>query len=166
MLTDLPGRLDGMRGRLASGQSSVEAAVLLPSLMLVIALLAQPACLFYTRMVMCSAAAECARAAATAYGNDMGPCRTYALRRLKAVPEVSVFHVGGASDWQVEIAHTGSHVHVGILGHARPLPLLGVLVSAFGAHDATGVVLEVQLDEEVRPSWLEGGYDAWQSIWG
>lgn len=140
--------------------------MLLPSLMLVMALLAQPACLFYTRMVMCSAAAECARVAATAYGDDMEPCRTFALRRLEAVPEVSIFHVGGRGDWQIEIDRAGSRVHVGVRGHARPLPLLGVLASAFGAHDASGVVLEVQLDEEVRPSWLEGGYDAWQGIWG
>ena len=152
--------------RLTCGQSTVEAALLLPSLMLVTALLAQPVCLSYTRAIMRAAAAECARAAATAYGGDLDACRSYALRRLEAVPEVSPFHVGGRSDWNVSVSKASSTVDVTISGHARPLPLMGVLVSAFGAHDARGVVLEVSLHETVRPSWLGGDYGGWQSMWG
>ena len=40
------------------GPASVEAAVLLPVLVLVVALLVQPACLLYTRAVMSGAAAQ------------------------------------------------------------------------------------------------------------
>lgn len=140
--------------------------MLLPSLLVVLALLLQPVCLAYTRTVMCAAAGECARAALTAYGSDLGSCRAYALRRLEAVPEVSLFHVGGQADWQVAVSSSGNQVSVRVAGHARPLPLFGALASALGKHDGTGLLLEVSLDERMRPSWLGGGYDAWQTIWG
>ena len=148
------------------GQATVEAAVVLPTLMLLFGLLLQPVCLSYTRSVMRAAAAECARAATTAYGGDMEPCRQYALRRLKAVPEVPLFHVGGPSDWGIEIDRSGKQVHVGIRGHARPLPLLGLLASAALQRDGMGLVLAVELDESTHPSWLGGDYGAWQGIWG
>lgn len=148
------------------GQASVEAAVTLPSVMLTLALLLQPVCLSYTRAVMRSAAAESARAAATAYGGDTGSCEDFALRRLKAVPNVPLFHVGGASDWDVSIERSERHVNVSIRGHARPLPLLGLLASTVLERDAQGLVLDVELSEDTRPSWLGGDYGSWQSIWG
>lgn len=150
----------------ARGQATVEAAVILPSVMLVVALLAQPVCLSYTRAVMRSAAAECARLAATSRGGDLGACRDYALRRLEAVPEVPLFHVGGTRDWRVEVSRGVSRVSVRIGGHARPLPLMGALAGMAGMTDATGVVLEVSLEETVRPGWLGGDYDDWQRMWG
>ena len=79
--------------------------MLLPSVMLLLALLLQPACLLYTRMVMRSAASECARTLATAASGDEEACKRFVLRRLKAVPEVSVFHVGGESDWDVSLSY-------------------------------------------------------------
>lgn len=148
-----------------AGQATVEAAALLPATMLVFALMLQPVCLAYTRAVMRSAAAECARAAGTAYGGRLAACRELALRRLGAVPEVALFHVGGSSDWKVDVSVSGGLAHVGITGHARPLPLMGALAALAGQRDATGVVLAVDLTEEVRPSWLEGDYAAWQTMW-
>lgn len=139
---------------------------MLPALMLVFALLLQPVCLSYTRAVMRASAAECARAAATAYGGDTDACRAYALRRLAAVPEVALFHVGGKDDWDVTISRTEKHVEVLIKGHARPLPLMGAILSLAGQSDGQGVVLEVRVSEGTRPEWLEGGYADWQSIWG
>ena len=148
------------------GQATVEAAVVLPAVMLVFALLLQPVCLSYTRAVMRAAAAESARAAATAYGGDLGACRSYALRRLRAVPEVPLFHVGGEGDWDISIDRADHQVSVHISGHVRPLPLMGLLASAALERDATGLVLDVRLQEDLRPSWLGGDYDAWQDIWG
>ena len=148
------------------GQSTVEAAVVLPATMLVFALLMQPVCLSYTRSVMREAAAESARAAATAYQGNVAACREYALRRLEAVPEVALFHVGGRSDWGVTIDRTDSQVSVRITGHARPLPLMGVLAALASERDGTGIVLSVELTERTRPSWLGGDYGSWQSIWG
>jgi hypothetical protein len=144
----------------------VEAAALVPTLALVIALLVQPICLSYTRMLMRNAAVEAARCAATAYGGDLAESRSYALRRLRAVPELPLFHVGGERDWQVEVASKKGLVEVTIVGHARPLPLVGTLSGLAGRTDDTGVVLAVSVREALRPAWLKGGYDAWQRVWG
>jgi hypothetical protein len=63
------------------GQSTVEAAVLLPTVFVLLALLVQPVCLLYTRTLMHGAAAETARAVLTARGSaDLSACRHYALR--------------------------------------------------------------------------------------
>lgn len=148
------------------GQGTVEAAVVLPSVMLLFALLLQPVCLSYTRAIMRGAAGECARAAATAYGSDMAACRAYALRRLEAVPEVPLFHVGGARDWKVDISRSDGHVEVSIQGHARPLPIMGALAALASMSDGQGVVLRVSLSEDTRPSWVGGSYSDWQSMWG
>ena len=71
-----------LRGR--SGQASVEAALLVPVVLTLVALLVQPACVLYTRAVMASTAAELTRLAATSRGGE-GDVRAYALRRLAAV---------------------------------------------------------------------------------
>lgn len=147
-----------------TGQATVEAAALLPLLMLLMALLVQPVCVLYTCMVMRHAASATARVAATSA--DENATRRYAIRRLAAVPEASVFHVGGTSDWnvQVERSSTGG-VSVEIAGHVRPLPLLGVVVGALGQRDSQGVLLRVRVVENTRPSWYEGvgGLVEWDS---
>ena len=148
-----------------SGQATIEAAVLLPTLMLVIALLVQPVCIIYTRAAMRSAAAEAARAIATDYDGDLSDCRSYVLRRLEAVPDVPLFHSGGASDWSISLSRGGRGVNVEVVGHVRPLPLLGVALAAFSESDGKGMVLRESLREEVRPSWIRGTYGDWQRLW-
>ena len=149
------------------GQATVEAAVLLPSVMLLLALLMQPACLLYTRMVMWSAASECARTLATAASADEEACRQFVLRRLQAVPEVSIFHVGGRDDWEVSLEYEedGSVVTVSIAGRLRPLPLMGVSAHALGKSEGNLVLLETEVTERVRPAWLGGSYADWQGMW-
>ena len=136
--------------------------------MLLVALLTQPACLLYTRMVMRSAASECARALTTAGSGDEDLCRDFALRRLAAVPEASPFHVGGRDDWQVSLDYTedGTTVTVGIAGHLRPLPLLGVAARSLGRPEGDLVLVEVGVTERVRPAWLGGSYESWLRMWG
>lgn len=148
------------------GQTTVEAAVLLPTLMLLLALLVQPVCLCYTRMVMCHVAAETLRVLGTA--RDEGTAARFALRRLRAVPEASLFHVGGERDWDVAVTHEdgGRAVDATISGHARPLPFFGLLALAFSERDAYGIVLRVQVRADVRPSWVGGDYGDWQQMWG
>lgn len=149
------------------GQASVEAALLLPVLMVCLALLVQPMCLLYTRSVMQSAAAEGCRLLATAYGADGdSSCDQYVRRRLAAVPEAGVFHEG---DWQVDLEGDASseEVRVRIVGHARPLPLIGVVASMLGPTDAQGnVELKVDVARAARPDWVEGGYGDWTLVWG
>ena len=149
-----------------AGQSSVEAALLLPTVMVVLALLLEPVCLLYTRTVMQHAACLSARAALTT-SLEEGAVREMALRRLAAVPEAPPFHVGGRDDWAVTVNGLGSsRVSVSITGHAKPLPLVGAAIALAGGSDGAGVVLRVDVEEGLRPEWLEGGYDDWVGIWG
>ena len=145
------------------GQATVEAAMLLPAVMLVLALLVQPACLLYTRSVMSGAATEATRVLATT--TDESSVRDYVLRRLAAVPEVSVFHVGGQDDWQITLS-SGDEVEVKIAGHVRPLPLMRQIVSALGESDGDGVLLEVDVKADAHASWVKGGYGEWVKAWG
>ena len=134
------------------GQASVEAALLLPTTLLLLALLMQPACLLYTRCVMEGAAVEVARLAATAReGFDVRP---FALRRLAAVPEVST-----------EGPDERGLVKVLLSGHARPLPLLGDICGLLGESDEKGLVLEARVTASTRPDWLEGSYGDWVGMW-
>lgn len=150
-----------------SGQASVEAALLLPVLMLCLALLTQPMCLLYTRAVMQSAAAEGCRVLATSqYGAAQdGELEQYVRRRLEAVPQADIFRSG---DWDIELSGdaTSAEVKVGITGHVRPLPLVGVVAAMLGPLDASGnVELKVEVSRPARPSWVEGGYHAWLATW-
>lgn len=134
--------------------------------MALLVLLVQPVCLLYTRSVMWEAAAETARVVACARNMDVA--RGYALRRLDAVPEVSVFHVGGRDDWQVAVTRSsdGATSTVEVSGHLRPLPLLGDISCAPFERDATGVVLRVSVSERTRPGWVAGSYGSWMQMWG
>ena len=93
--------------------------------------------------------------------------RPFALRRLAAVPEVSVFHVGGQQDWEVSTEGPDERGLVKVLlsGHARPLPLLGGICGLLGESDEKGLVLEARVTASTRPDWLEGSYGDWVGMW-
>lgn len=146
------------------GQASVEAAMLIPSLLVVVALLVQPACLLYTRSVMSGAASEAARLALTAASAD--EVTSFVKRRLKAVPDVGVFHAGGQDDWAVSVSGLGTaKPKVGIEGHARPLPLMAAIAGAVAGSDGSGVVLSVSEEVDARAGWVQGKYSDWVGIW-
>lgn len=144
----------------------MEAALLVPVVLLLVALLVQPACVLYTRSVMASTAAELTRLAATSRGTAED-ARAYALRRLAAVPDVSVFHEGGADAWEVEVEGPGDGgaVTASVSGSVRPLPLLGAIVAALGTSSGGVVELRVETTREVRASWIGGDYEEWIAIW-
>ena len=101
------------RARDDAGQMSVEAALLLPVVLTLLALLVQPVCVLYTRTLMASTAGELARLAATSRGSE-DDLRSFALRRLAAVPDLAIFHEGGTRGWEVEVAGptTVSYTHL------------------------------------------------------
>ena len=138
---------------------------MLAVVMFLLALLVQPVCLLYTRTIMGNAAAESARVMLTT--PDVQVATSFALRRLEAVPPVSVFHVGGREDWDVTMRKSsdGKSVQVSVRGHVRPLPFFGELVSWVFERDEEGVVLHVEVAEQLRPEWLDGTYDAWMDQW-
>lgn len=146
---------------------SVEAALLLPVALTLLMLLLQPVCVFYTRSVMASAAGEVCRLAVTSQGSD-SELRAYALRRLAAVPDMSIFHEGGASDWDVEVSGPDEQgaVSVAIQGRVRPLPLLGALAFALGTQEDGLLVVRVETEGSMRASWVRGDYDDWIEMWG
>ncbi len=133
--------------------------------MLLLALLVQPLCVQYTRTVMAHTAAELARVALSE--QDQQAVRLFALRRLGAVPEASIFHVGGPDDWSVEVQRgsQGQATSVEITGHIRPLPFFGVAAWGMGEREGEVLLLRVRLQERMRPQWLEGDYDAWVQVW-
>lgn len=146
---------------------SVEAAVLLPVALALVALLVQPACVLYTRSVMAATASELVRVAATSRGSGEG-LRAFALRRLAAVPDVSLFHEGGPASWEVEVTGPDEEgvVMAAISGRVRLLPVLGVLASALGRVEGGALVVEVEVSGPARAAWVEGSYDAWIEMWG
>ena len=79
---------------------------------------------------------------------------------------VAYARYSSAGQRDVSIEQSDRQVSVRIAGHARPLPLMGLLASAALRRDGKGLVLDVSLQENLRPSWLGGDYDAWQGIWG
>lgn len=107
--------------------------------------------------------------AATATSED--EVAAYAKRRLAAVPEVSIFHVGGEGDWQIEVTGVGAATSGGdttcvqVTGHARPLPIMGSVSAALGGSDGEGVVLKVREEVDSRAGWVSGGYSDWAAIW-
>lgn len=150
-------------------QATVEAALLLPSFLIVLLLALQPVCLLYTRAVMEGAAAQTARLMVTAEDEGSEAYRAFALRRLAAVPDVSIFHAGGSLAWSIECSPgaSGDGVRVAIEGNVRPLPVLGTFVAAFGDVNAHGdVKLRAEVAYDGRPAWLEGGYESWTAMWG
>ena len=153
------------------GQASVEAAVLLPVVTMLLVLLLQPACALYTRSVMQGAAAEGLRVLATRDASGAGTdeaCRAYVLRRLRAVPEVAAFHTGGPDAWEVTVEGDAAsgEARVEVAGRFRPLPLVGGLACALGEPAGDEVVLRVSVGERTRPTWLEGDYGSWVEMWG
>ncbi|QWT18317.1 pilus assembly protein [Collinsella sp. zg1085] len=151
-----------------AAQASVEAAITIPVFMLCLIILLQPACVFYTRAIMESAAGELARLMITAAYEDDAAYTNFALRRLEAVPNLSIFHEGTKQDWDVsfERGGTAGAVQVNIQGQARPLPLLGSLMFLAGKTHENGLIpIRVSVKYTGRPSWLEGTYDTWVSVW-
>ena len=146
----------------------MEAAALLPTLFLLVALAVQPCCLAYTRALMYAAAGEGARVLTTAPAAEREELvSSYVLRRLKAVPNVDAFHMGGSDDWRIEaeLSDDGKEATVRIRGHARLVPLVGAAAAALYPSDEVGAIVEVTVSERVRPA-LEGSFDEWVSSWG
>ena len=145
----------------------MEAALLVPVVLAVVALLVQPACVLYTRAVMAATAGELARLAATSRGGE-DELRSFALRRLAAVPDVPAFHEGGPAAWDVEVTGPSDDgaVEVLIVGRVRPLPLLGTFVSMLGTGADGSVELRVRTSGSLRAKWIGGEYADWVEMWG
>ncbi|MDO5044956.1 MAG: TadE/TadG family type IV pilus assembly protein [Coriobacteriia bacterium] len=153
-----------------AGQASLEAALLLPSLLLMLMCLLQPSILLYNEVVMRQAAGEATRLVAHPGSSGQGTfaderLKEFVQRRLRPIPCTSIFHVGGAEDWDIQIENDGDSVKVAIGHSVQPLPLFSALTKALNGFDGTHLHQEVEIENMFRPDWLRGDYDAWMRMW-
>ena len=150
-----------------SGQSTVEAAVLLPVLFVVFGLLLQPAVLLYNRCIMNTAAAEGCRLVATSTVDDT-TTRAYIERRLEAIPKIPIFHVG--EDWAINWSRSENGVaNVIIENHVQPMPFFGILANLTDAIAEDGnIVQRLDASSTPLPTWMsKQGYtpSRWIEAW-
>ena len=143
------------------GQATVEAAVMIPILFLMLLLLLQPCFILYDRIIMQSAAQEACRLLVTktsALGDMDGSCEAYIRHRLSAIPQVSCFHVhDGSCSWEIDMCgdETSSEVSVRIATQVRPLPLLDVTSTLLGlVNDQGNLVVSVEARSPTQPDWV------------
>ena len=140
------------------GQATVEAALLIPALLLGLVIAAQPGIVLFDRAVMEAAA-------------DEGEVVEYVQRRLGAVPAVSAFHEGL---WDIKVqgaGQSGQCVSVRISHGYRPLPLVGQGMGLLGLVGGNGLVRqEVFREMNIHDEWaLESefglSYESWIDRW-
>ena len=143
------------------GQGTVEAALVIPVLFVLLLLLLQPGIVLYDRMVMRGAAAEACRLLATgsdAYGGSGASCEAFVRHRLAAVPQHDCFHVhGGGCTWGIEsTGGEGSEtVTVRITNELCPLPIVDIGATLLGATNAAGnLEIEESVTMPTQPAWV------------
>jgi len=142
------------------GQGSVEAAVVIPVMFLLLLLLLQPGIVLYDRIVMGSAAAEACRLLATstdAQGSMTRSCEAFVRHRLAAIPQHDCFHVhGGSCSWDIQLigGESSDNVTVRIVNEVRPLPLFDSGAKLMGLTNAAGnLEIEESVTLPTQPSW-------------
>lgn len=140
------------------GQGTVEAAVAIPVVFLLLLLLLQPGIVLYDRLVMANAAAEGCRLLATTTG-DMGEgCEAFVRHRLAAVPQHDCFHVHhGDCSWDIELSgdESSQEVTVRIGNELRPLPLVDAGMRLAGLANANGnLEIEESVTMRAQPDWV------------
>ncbi len=152
------------------GQSTVEAAFLIPVLLLVLGLFIQPVCLLYCSCVMNYAAAEGCRVYATnnALSNAEEVATAYVERRLSAIPNIAIFH--NSDEWNISFTVKDNGVVVcTIKNKAATLPLFGITTALAGYMSSKGNVVQyVKVKSHCIPKWaakLSTGPADWISNW-
>ena len=155
----------------SGGQASVEAALLIPIVLVGMLIAVQPAISLYDRMVMESAASEGCRVLETLPEGDSEKARAYVRRRLEAIPDIPAFHEGA---WNIEVAGAGQQsacVSVRISHVYRPLPLIGSAMGLVGLADGDGRARQEAFRQaNVHDDWalhssLGLQFEAWVQRW-
>ena len=155
------------------GQGTVEAAIAIPVLFLLLLLLLQPGIVLYDRLVMGNAAAEGCRLFATAHG-DSGAYEAFIRHKLAAVPQHDCFHVHhGSCSWAIEVHGDESSgvVTVSIGNELKPLPLFDMGSKLLGMTNGNGnLVIAESVTMPTQPGWVASspaGSDpsGWAGAW-
>ena len=140
------------------GQGTVEAAVVIPVLFLLLLLLLQPGIVLYDRLIMGGAAAEGCRLLATATGDMSGSCEAFIRHRLAAVPQHECFHVHrGTCSWVIDLegGESSPTATVRIRNELRPLPLFDAGAKLLGLTNGNGnLEIEESVTMPTQPDWV------------
>lgn len=156
------------------GQGTVEAAVVIPIVFIMILLLIQPGIVLYDYLVMQNAAAEGARLAATTSQSELSSsCSTFIRNRLSSIPQQELFHVHeGACSWDIVVTGGESTEvsEVRITNQLQPLPLFDAALSLLGAtNDAGNLELTVSFSQQNQPQWVASSVSGtpvdWVKAW-
>lgn len=149
-----------------AGQATLEAAFLLPVLLLGMTMALQPGIILFDRAVMEAAAAEGCRLLETLAAGSEEEAKAFVMRRLEGVPDAAAFHVG---EWDVRLeGNEGSETVSVRIAHAlEPIPLVGVGMKLVGFTDAGGLYRqEVEMTRAAKDSWLmESSHGAQPRDW-
>ena len=154
------------------GQGTVEAALLIPVLFIVLLMLLQPGIILYDRVVMNYAAAEGCRLLATSTaGAPMthDRCENLVKRHLGAIPQQDLFHLhADGCSYEVELSgdEESAVVAVRITNSVKLLPLFDTGARLVGASSDGTLRISVQRSARTKPAWLGTGAsglnaDAW-----
>lgn len=152
------------------GQGTVEAAFVTPIVFVLMLLLLQPSIMLYDYVVMCNAAAEGARLAATTNESDLSSsCEEFIRHRLSAIPQQNLFHVHEEScSWVISIkgGEAADCTEVRIENQLRPLPLFDATLSLLGATNSSGnIELSVCHIQRNQPEWVASSAPGTSSDW-
>lgn len=140
-------------------QATVEAAIMIPVIFLLLLLLIQPGIYLYDLCVMNEAASETCRVLSTASDSEKSKiCEQFARRRLSAIPQQDNFHVhsdGCSYVIEYEGSQDSSVVSVTIKNQLKPLPLIGFLSGMLGLLNDEGCLqIEARASQVSRPTWV------------
>lgn len=149
------------RSLFSNGQATLEAAFLIPIIMVCLLLVIQPGILLYDRMVMESAAAEGCRILATrttSQQTDDTHYENFVRHRLGSIPEHESFHIHDpACAWDIKLngSETTPSVSVTITNKLHLLPLFDFGAQVAGLLDESGAfLLSVTVEMPTQPDWV------------
>lgn len=142
------------------GQATVEAAIMIPTIFLLILLLIQPGIILYDLTIMNEAASETCRVLATSNDENKSKiCEPFARRRLAAIPQQENFHNhndGCSYEIIFEGEQSCEYVSVEIKNELTPLPFIGFLSDIFGLlNENKNFEIKAYAQQKIKPSWVK-----------
>lgn len=151
-----------------AGQMCVEAAFLIPVILILLLVLLQPGIILYDKMVMQAAAGQGIRMLAVLDEDSTKSCEYMVLSQLEAIPKVPIFHKG---DWKIEIEgnETTGNAKIIVSTELEPLPLMRAPLILAGTLNNKGCIeINVEVSQSTQPEWaISQGLDpqSWPKSW-